>query len=199
MPTSWRELPGPARRIGGAISRAIEAAGGSDRDAYDSAAADVASLPPEAAGIVLGAVVRSLLEDQHPDGLDGDDIKVVLARCYGGAITWLPIESVDVHPLLAVLASALGIHEPGVTYHEITGPPPAAHGDDWSGDPDVASIGATETVDDPLKVRPPTAAEYAWHAPLLIADLLAVSGRPLGRYLDAAFAEIARGETMEMP
>jgi hypothetical protein len=34
---------------------------------------------------------------------------------------------------------------------------------------------------------------------LLIADLLAVSGRPLSRYLDAAFAEIYRAETIEMP
>ena len=195
---SWRDLPGPARTIGSAVTAAVDAARDGDRDAFVAAAADVAALPSEQAGIVLGAVVRALLEAQHPDGLDGDDIQVVLARCYAGAIAWLPVGSVDVHPLIAVLASALGIHEPGVTYQEITGPPEPSRGDDWAGDPDVASIGAAATVDE-TAVRPPTPAEYAWHAPLLIADLLVATGRPLNRYLDGAFAEIVRSETMEMP
>lgn len=196
---SWRDLPGPARAIGGAITAAVDAAGECDRDAYVEAAAEVAALPAEQAGIVLGAVVRSLLETQHPDGLDGDDIQLVLGRCYRGAVSWLPIESVEVHPLIAVLSSALGIHEPGVTYAEIVGPPDPSRADDWAGDPDVTSIGADPTIDEAMTLRPPTAAEYAWHAPLLIADLLAVSGRTLGRYLNAAFSEIARAETMEMP
>src|SRR2546422_952004 len=55
--------------------------------------------------------------------------------------------------------------------------------------------GSTGTV----STQVPTAAGYAWHAPLLIADLLAAGQRPLGGYLDAAFTEIARAETMEMP
>jgi hypothetical protein len=197
--TSWRDLPGPARAIGGAISRAVDAARDKDRDAYVSAAADVAALNAEQAGGVLGALVRSLLEEQHPDGLDGDDIRAVLSGCYRGAIAWLPGESVQVHPLIAVLSSALGIHEPGVTYQEITGPPSATDTGDWAGDPEVSSIGGAPTVDEALTVRPPTATEYAWHAPLLIADLLDAGRRPLGRYLDVAFTEIARTETMEMP
>jgi hypothetical protein len=47
--------------------------------------------------------------------------------------------------------------------------------------------------------RPPGAAEVAAHGPLLVADLLAAAGRPLAGYLDAALAEIARAETIEMP
>jgi hypothetical protein len=39
----------------------------------------------------------------------------------------------------------------------------------------------------------------ARHAPLLIADLLAARGAGPSSYLEAAFAEIARAETMEMP
>ena len=76
--------------------------------------------------------------------------------------------------LVAVLSSALGIHEPGVTYEEITGPIDAPRpGDDWAGDPDVTSIGAAP--DGQRALSGPTAdrrPQYAWHAPLLIADLL---------------------------
>jgi len=39
----------------------------------------------------------------------------------------------------------------------------------------------------------------AQHGPLLTADLLASAGRPLGGYLTASFAEIARAETVEQP
>jgi hypothetical protein len=39
----------------------------------------------------------------------------------------------------------------------------------------------------------------ATHAPLLVADLLTVSGHPLKACLDAAFADIARHETAESP
>ncbi len=141
---SWRDLPGPARRIGATISAAIDAARDGDREAFVTASAEVAALPADQTGIVLGAIVRSLLEDQHPDGLDGDDMHAVLARCFRGAVAWLPFESVDVQVLVAVLSSALGIHEPGVTYEEITGPiDTRGTGDDWAGDPDVPSIGAS--------------------------------------------------------
>jgi hypothetical protein len=41
--------------------------------------------------------------------------------------------------------------------------------------------------------------DVALHAPLLVADLLSLSERRLAGYLDAAFTEIARAETVEMP
>ncbi|GAA5200148.1 hypothetical protein GCM10023322_77390 [Rugosimonospora acidiphila] len=197
---SWRELGGPARGIGTAIGRAVAAAGDRDREVYEAEAAELVALPPEYAGLVLGALVRMLLEEQHPDGLDSDDIQAVLARCYRGAAGWLPVDRLDAATLVAALASALGIHEPGVTYREVMGPPAGTRaGDDWPGDDraggHVYGGGATETV----PVRVPTAAEYAWHAPLLIADLLTAGGRRLDRYLDVAFTEIARAETMELP
>ena len=44
-----------------------------------------------------------------------------------------------------------------------------------------------------------TPAEMARTAPLLVADLLRRRGRSLSAYLDAALAEIARAETVEMP
>jgi hypothetical protein len=192
---SWQELRGPPLRIGTAISRAVDVAGDRDREAYGSAAADLVSLPAEQVGQVLAALVRSLLEDQHPDGLDGDDIRTVLGRCYRGAAGWLPREQLDASTFVAVLASALGIHEPGVTYDEITGRADGGDGTDdpWGGH----AYGARPT--GAVPTRAPTTTAYAWHAPLLIADLLAAGRRPLGGYLDAAFTDIARAETMEMP
>lgn len=183
--TSWRDLPEPARAIGAAVTRAVTAASSGDRPEYESASVELLSVPSEPAGIVLAAVTRSLLERQHPDGLDSDDISQVLARCYGGAVGWLP--GVDVSVLLAVLASALGIHEPGVTYDEVGAPKPGSASDDWR-DPT-----------DEIPPRAPTPAEYAWHAPLLISDLLTAGRMRLATTLDAAFAEIAEAESMEMP
>jgi hypothetical protein len=197
--TSWKELPGPARAIGTAISQAVAAAGDQDWEGYQAVAAEQALTAGEQSGQVLGALVRSLLEDQHPDGLDGDDIRVVLGRCYLGAAQWLPVERLDVHTLTAVLASALGIHEPGVTYQEITTASTPGTGD-WV-DPVVGhAYGAVPAQSAAgTEIHVPSSAEYAWHAPLLIADLLAQGRRPLRGYLDAAFTEIARAETMEMP
>lgn len=115
---------------------------------------------------------------------------------------------------MAVLSSALGIHEPGVTYAEITGP---------SSRPDADRL---DPQSDSTLVRavPPGPLEYARHAALLIADLL-ITGPPspgalspnaassggvsaevlaaargrLDSHLDLAFGEIARSETMEQP
>jgi len=196
--TTWTDLPGP-RAIGTAIGRAVEAAADGDQAAYESASNDLTAQPASPTGIVLGDLVRTLLEEQHPDGLDSDDIQAMLARCYGTAVAWLPPDRIDIPTLVAVLASALGIHEPGVTYQEITGPlrPRPAGDDDWPGDPGGQIVGSD--ADDPVPSRVPTPAEYARHAPLVIADLLAASGRRVGPYLDRVFADIAREQSMELP
>jgi len=186
---SWRELPGPPRAIGSAFTRAVDAATARDKEAYEAAAAAVAALPAVQSGRVIGAVVRSLLEDQHPDGLDGDDIRAVLAGCLGATLPWLGADRVDVSVLIAVLASALGIHEAGVTYVDPT--PVATVPDELPSESDGSP--------DEVTGRPPAPAEYAYHAPLLVADLLSRSAFGLSPYLDAAFTEIARGEEMDSP
>jgi hypothetical protein len=178
-------MGGPARAIGTAIDRSVTAAQGRDRDGYLAAAEELAGLP---AGQVLGALARMLLEQSHPDGLDADDIQLVLDRCVREAAAWLPVDRIQPRTVVAVLAGALGIHEPGLTYApppQLTGGNPA--GDDWPAvDWDAAARDAA-----------PTPAEYAWHAPLVVADLLAEARRPLRPYLDAAFTEIARAEAMD--
>jgi len=108
-------IPGPARDFVRAVSQAVDVAmSGDDAASYDSATARLATQPT--GGRVLGDVLRSLLEDTHPDGLDSQDITLVIGRCYRAATAWLPSERVDAITLLALLASALGIHEPALTY-----------------------------------------------------------------------------------
>ncbi len=153
-------IPGPARDFVRTVVRAVDSATtGHDVATYDTAIAGLATEP--AGGRVLGDVLRSLLEDTHPDGFDSDDITRVVGRCYRAAVSWLPPERVDVTMLLAVLAGALGIHESGV--------------------------------------EPPAWPDYAWHAPLLVADLLPFTPATLGGYLEAAFAEYAREAREELP
>jgi hypothetical protein len=146
----------------------VTAARSDDPVAFRQASVRLAALDREQVGLVLGAVVRSLLEDLHPGGLSGDDVHDVLGRSAAASATCFP--AVDANVLLVLLAGSLGIH------------------------PDE---------EDP---HPVSALEMSTHAPLLIASLLGEPG-PSGRsfaahlsaHLDAAFAEIARSETVEMP
>jgi hypothetical protein len=186
---SWQSWPAPVRAIGAAVTRAVDAAGGTDAEAYESAVATVVSLPAGPTGLVLATVTRTLIEELHPDGLDADDVQLVLGRCYRSAHAFLG-DAVDVRVLIAVLAAALGIHEAGLTYQEM-GPIEAAT-DEWPPAPPT-NDGEAATG------RPPTPAEFAWHAPLVIADLLAAGDRRLASYLDAAFADLATGATMDLP
>jgi hypothetical protein len=176
--------------IGAAVTRAVDAATAADRDAYEDAAATVVALPAGMTGILLATVARTLIEEQHPDGLDSDDIQVVLGRCYRGGAGFLG-DAIDVRVLIAVLASALGIHEAGLTYQEMN--PVSAVTDDW---PPALDEPAP---DERVTGRPPSPAEFAWHAPLVIADLLTAGHRRLAPYLDEAFADIATAEAMELP
>jgi hypothetical protein len=186
---SWQSWPTPVRVIGSAVTRAVGAAGGADSEAYEDAAATVVGLPAGPTGLVLATVTRTLIEELHPDGLDSDDVQLVLARCYRSSHAFLG-DTVDVRVIIAVLAAALGVHEAGLTYQEMI--PIEAATDDWPppprGDGDEAATG-----------RPPTPAEFAWHAPLVIADLLSAADRRLGPYLDSAFADLATGAAMDMP
>jgi hypothetical protein len=177
-------IPRPAGDLVRAITQAVGAAiSGNDVAIYDRAIAQLTTQP--AAGRVLGDVLRSLLEDVHPNGFDSEDITLLVGRCYRTAVAWLPPERVDVTILLAALAGALGIHEPGVTYDALNVPPAAT---DEYRDPD-------ETV----PVKPPAWPDYAWHAPLLVADLLPFGPATLGGYLESTFAEYAREAREELP
>ena len=177
-------IPGPARDFVRAVSRAVDTAtGGDDVAAYDRAIAQLVTEP--AGGRVLGDVLRSMLEDTHPDGLSSDDITLVVGRCYRAAVAWLPPARVDVTLMLAALAGALGIHEPGITYEALDLP--------------RANADERREPDDTVPVTPPAWPDYAWHAPLLVADLLPFAPATLGSYLESTFAEYAREAREEQP
>ncbi|MFI5908738.1 hypothetical protein [Dactylosporangium sp. NPDC051541] len=108
MTTTWRHLPPAARAIAVAAVDAVEAARSQDAAAYEDAAERLAALDPVQTGRVLGAVVRTLLEDRHPDGLDGDDIRAALEHAVRTAATW---RDVDPQVMVVLLVGALGIHE----------------------------------------------------------------------------------------
>jgi hypothetical protein len=134
---TFRELPGPARVIAETTSGAVTAAWARDLPAFEEAADRLALLDPEQVGIVLGAVVRTLLEDLHPDGLTGDDVQAVLERCARSALEWCP--RVDPDVLLVLLAGALGVHPDQDEAH-----PPAGAAVAWHAPLLVADLAGTD-------------------------------------------------------
>jgi hypothetical protein len=108
--SSWSHLPPPARVIATAASAAFDAARERDKDAFETAVEQLGALDPEQTGLVLGAVVRALLEDLHPDGLDGDDIRAALERAVRSAAEW---QDIDPQVMVVLLVGALGVHDEG--------------------------------------------------------------------------------------
>ncbi|WP_410822246.1 hypothetical protein [Micromonospora sp. 050-3] len=108
MTGTWRHLPATARAIAWTATTAVAAAQARDGQAYDEAVGGLAA--DERSGLVLGAVVRLLLEESHPDGLAGDDIRKVLTHCVQESTRWRT--DVDPHVVLVLLAGALGVYDP---------------------------------------------------------------------------------------
>jgi hypothetical protein len=104
---SWRRLPEPARSLGAAAGEAVTAARAAEPVGFAAASARLGALDAAQVRRVLGTVVRALLEDLHPDGLDGQDLQVALERCDGAARLWWP--AVDPALLAALLIGALGV------------------------------------------------------------------------------------------
>jgi hypothetical protein len=117
MTDMWRHLPAPARPVAAATDAAVAAARARDAEALDDAVGDLAALDAARVGLILGTTVRLLLEERHPDGLTGDDVRAVLTSCVTAAAQWQP--DVDPHVVLVLLAGALGVHD-----DDGTPPPP---------------------------------------------------------------------------
>ncbi len=174
------ELPPAARAIAAATTDAIAAAQAADTAAFDDACSRLLLADPEHARVILGDTVRLLLEDVLPDGVDGDDLREIIDRSARSAAPWFP--GVDPGVMVVVLSGALGIHPDT--------PPDPSTGEQRPPEPD-----------DPWDAVPPrpSAAAVTQHAVILLADLLSVRGRPLRGYLEAAYTEMARRETVEQP
>lgn len=150
--------PRTVRVVSGSVPAATAAANAGDAEGFAEAVGRLSTVDPARVAVVLGWAVRMLLEELHPDGMDGEDLRGVLTACTTAAGTWE--SGVDPEVLLVVLTGALGMSDP-----------------------------------DEQPALPPEA--VARNAVLLLAHLL--GPRPPARYLDAAFAELQRAETIEMP
>jgi hypothetical protein len=106
-PMTWHRLPAPGRAIAVAAANAVGAARAQDRDAYGAAVAALAAT--EGSALVLGTVVRQLLEDLHPDGLDSDDLRRIVDDCVRLGAEWQP--AIDPYAMFVLLAGALGVHD----------------------------------------------------------------------------------------
>ncbi|AGL20628.1 hypothetical protein [Actinoplanes sp. N902-109] len=109
MTNEWRQLPAPARPIAAATAAAVRAAKEQDPQALTEAVAELGAQDQAQTGLILGTAVRLLLETRHPDGLDADDVRAVLAGTARSAAAWCP--GVDPQVLLYLLANALGVWE----------------------------------------------------------------------------------------
>jgi hypothetical protein len=164
------------------IGESVDAALAQDADRFADASARLAGQDQQRLVLLQAGVIRSLLEELHPDGLSSADAQDVLRRCLTSAASWFP--QADPGVLVLVLTGALGLAEG-------TGPAPATAPDDGP-DPDPDSEPGPQRL-----TAEPIALSQA--AALLIADLLAASGGSLTGYLDAALAELERAETIELP
>jgi hypothetical protein len=108
--TQSPQLPPSARAITAATTDAVAATRSADVAAFDEAVGRLAAAEPEHVRVVLGAVVRALLEDLHPDGMSGDDLLELIKSCARTTYGWYP--AVDLDVLVVVLTGALGLHEP---------------------------------------------------------------------------------------
>lgn len=103
-------LPPAARAIAAAVTDAVTAARAADAGSFAEAVGRLAAADAQRVSLVLGLVVRALLEERHPDGLDGEDLRAVLERCTRAGAAW--DSGVDPAVLVVVLTGALGLSDP---------------------------------------------------------------------------------------
>ena len=101
------DLPAAARTLRTVLRDLVHAAAHEDAVALADARARLDRVEPEQVRLVLGHVVRTLVERTHPDGVDADDLSTLLHDVVRGS-AWCP----DVAPsaLVAVLTGAFGVH-----------------------------------------------------------------------------------------
>jgi hypothetical protein len=99
-----------AGAIARAVTDSVDAARASELAAFDEATERLAVLDPEQLTLVQAAVIRALLEENHPGGLSGEDVAEVLERCVRSAAGWL--SALDPTLLVTVLTGALGVFDP---------------------------------------------------------------------------------------
>jgi hypothetical protein len=106
---SSRPLPPTARALAAAITGAVTAARAQDAAEFVVASEQLAALDPSRAGVLLGGMVRAVLEERHPDGLSTEDLQTAVEECVRSASRWVP--ELDPGILVVLLTSAFGVHD----------------------------------------------------------------------------------------
>ena len=106
-----------ARVVAHTVTETVAAAG--DPDAFAAASARLVALDREQVRILLGTLIRLLLEESHPDGLGSEVLQDVVRRVVTNASPWF---DVDPAVLVVVLVGALGADD-----ESDTPPTPADH------------------------------------------------------------------------
>jgi hypothetical protein len=166
-------VAGAVQAVRTAVLDAIRAAAATDGPALADCGPALAALDEPRLRIVLGEMLRSALEELHPDGLSSADAQDLIEHCVEQA-GWYP--ELDPEVLVVVLLGAFGAHDPD----QQPAYPPAT----------VAQHAAVLLVD--LLTGK---AESDLLAGKAESDLLV----PAERLLNRALAELERAETMEMP
>jgi hypothetical protein len=164
------QLPAAARAIAAATTDAVAAVAATDVAAFDEAVTRLAAAEPEQVRVVLGVVVRALLEGLHPDGVSGDDLLELIKSCARTSIGWYP--GVDIEVLVVVLTGALGVHEPDQEPRQFSPLDVARHA--------------------PLFIAELLAATRKTHQD-------GQPEPPLAEYFTGAYLEISRAELNELP
>ncbi len=102
------QLTGPLLALSRAVTDAVSAAARADGPAFDDAT-DVLLRRSDADHLrrVLSGALRPLLEEAHPDGVDGDDLAAVLEDVARATAPWWP--RVEPVALAVVLTGAFGV------------------------------------------------------------------------------------------
>lgn len=102
------ELSGPLLALSRALTDAVGAAGRADAPAFDEATGRlVTGYDPEHVRRLLAGALRPVLEQAHPDGVDGDDLAALLEACAKATVGWWP--RVEPVALAVVLTGAFGV------------------------------------------------------------------------------------------
>lgn len=175
-----------------AVSGCVAAATAQDAESFDLECRGLNGLDQQRLRLVQSAIILQLLQDLHPQGLSGEDARQALEKSSRSAAGWYP--DLDPGALATVLLGALGAGDPADSS--------TTDGASADGDPADSYSTGVDPADGSSRDRAAEAGDptrLAAHGCLLISDLLAGNDGGLDRYLDLAFAEIQRAETMEMP
>lgn len=125
MTGGYRSWPEPARTMARAIDATVSAAQAGDAEAFAAGLADLNRVDRAQLAVLLGAVLRDLLERAHADGLDADDAERVLDSCLRATTPWYG--PLDTDALVRALTGALDIVDPD-DGPELAGPAVVTHG-----------------------------------------------------------------------